>query len=495
MPEVDDLRENERLKRELEETREDLQGLLPLERNAEHEKDIAAANEALYRLTGRLAYFQSLASKYEGRAEHLADALEQIVVASEKGSATDAVQEMLGIAESALDGTNEATGDKAKEARGMDAQQLTEALREVRDDIADNNEACGVVRRFARDLADKIEQTEIERKVGVLPEPAPPQVEHGSWRRTPWDVELRVVATVRSDQEVRRVLGAVAEVEDVQVVEQVSAPNTEEAEHVVTELDRVVKEERQKERQRVKDLEIKAERVDSLIERLEKRVAAAQRGHDRAVAEGGKADGYLAQVNMGTWILAHLRGEPWETGPVEHEREATVDTPEWDLDRDVYAMNIIRAVGAQFSSGRRDDGETYYVAQLESLRGPHAEADDPAEAIIQAYVSQLPGSVRTDDLSEAASTFLRTDGSDESYEARARHVWELLDGGEQETLMCLVRSGPVWDGDVPSKRARTRLIRLGLASKAVAKGEEGYQVATYAGFAVWKYGGLASEKE
>jgi len=133
MAEVDDLREeNERLKRELEETREDLRGLLPLARNAEHEKDIAAMNEALHRLTGRFAYFRSLADKYENRAEYLAEALEQIVAASEKGSATEAIQEMLGIAEGALKGTSEETGIDLK----AENERLKRELDAARDDLS-----------------------------------------------------------------------------------------------------------------------------------------------------------------------------------------------------------------------------------------------------------------------------------------------------------------------------------------------------------------------
>lgn len=52
--------------------------------------------------------------------------------------------------------------------------------------------------------------------------------------------------------------------------------------------------------------------------------------------------------------------------------------------RDAYAMNIFRKHGAQFCSENRG-GSLYWFVQLNSLRGPCAEDDDPAEAIIKAY--------------------------------------------------------------------------------------------------------------
>ena len=92
------------------------------------------------------------------------------------------------------------------------------------------------------------------------------------------------------------------------------------------------------------------------------------------------------------------------------------------------------------------------------------------------------------DKRQAAMLLLSCD--EESYEEHAMTLWGLLDGGERETLRCLVKQGPVWDGDVPSKRGRTSLIELGLASKAVVNGQQGYQVANYVGWTVFKQGGL-----
>lgn len=50
-----------------------------------------------------------------------------------------------------------------------------------------------------------------------------------------------------------------------------------------------------------------------------------------------------------------------------------------------------------------------------------------------------------------------------------------------DTLIALVEQGPVWDGDIPSKRERDELVEQGLASRALVKGEDGFTVATYLG--------------
>lgn len=70
----------------------------------------------------------------------------------------------------------------------------------------------------------------------------------------------------------------------------------------------------------------------------------------------------------------------------------------------------------------------------------------------------------------------------------AADIWRQLSPDERETLHCLVAQGPVWDGDVPSKTGRTSLIAYGLASKALVRGEHGYQVANYVGATVFREG-------
>lgn len=92
------------------------------------------------------------------------------------------------------------------------------------------------------------------------------------------------------------------------------------------------------------------------------------------------------------------------------------------------------------------------------------------------------------DKHEVARAFAACDQTDDRYEALAGQLWSLLNAGERDTLICLVEQGPVWDGDVPSKSARDSLLEMGLAHKAVAQGAQGYQVANYRGWAVWREG-------
>lgn len=52
-----------------------------------------------------------------------------------------------------------------------------------------------------------------------------------------------------------------------------------------------------------------------------------------------------------------------------------------------------------------------------------------------------------------------------------------LDGAEWEVLWCLFRNGATWDGNIPSKSGRGRLISQGLAHR-----ENGWTVLTVDGF-------------
>ena len=75
--------------------------------------------------------------------------------------------------------------------------------------------------------------------------------------------------------------------------------------------------------------------------------------------------------------------------------------------------------------------------------------------------------------------------SDEEF-AEYVAIWQALTGGAKDTLRSLVYRGPVWDGDVPSKAGRDELLRKGLASKAIVKREDGFQVANYKGHRVYR---------
>jgi hypothetical protein len=56
-----------------------------------------------------------------------------------------------------------------------------------------------------------------------------------------------------------------------------------------------------------------------------------------------------------------------------------------------------------------------------------------------------------------------------------------MDGGERDTLICAFSNGPLWDGDVPSKSARTQLVSEGFMAKVVVKGEDGFNACTHKG--------------
>ena len=91
---------------------------------------------------------------------------------------------------------------------------------------------------------------------------------------------------------------------------------------------------------------------------------------------------------------------------------------------------------------------------------------------------------KTELLKNAIKLYMEADQSDPESEVYAFAVKNLLHGGAHDTLAALVKNGPLWDGDVPCKSGRDLLLDLGLASKACVKGEQGYQVATYAGYDV-----------
>jgi hypothetical protein len=79
--------------------------------------------------------------------------------------------------------------------------------------------------------------------------------------------------------------------------------------------------------------------------------------------------------------------------------------------------------------------------------------------------------------------------TDEGYFTYGLIVWDALDSGQREVLKQLLFQGPVWDGNVPSKRARDDLIDYGLATRCCFLGEQGYTAATYIAHAVFEQGG------
>jgi hypothetical protein len=78
------------------------------------------------------------------------------------------------------------------------------------------------------------------------------------------------------------------------------------------------------------------------------------------------------------------------------------------------------------------------------------------------------------------------DQCDGDYERACGMARRMMSSAQREVLQQLVMTGPVWDGDVASKAARDDLLQAGLASRACVKGEQGYTVANYRGYDVWK---------
>lgn len=90
-------------------------------------------------------------------------------------------------------------------------------------------------------------------------------------------------------------------------------------------------------------------------------------------------------------------------------------------------------------------------------------------------------------------TFLRhnvlyADQAEPRYDDCCREAWKMMSSAGRAELQQLVEQGPVWDGDVISKQARDDLLKCQLASRACVKGEQGYTVANYRGWDVYKSG-------
>jgi hypothetical protein len=61
-----------------------------------------------------------------------------------------------------------------------------------------------------------------------------------------------------------------------------------------------------------------------------------------------------------------------------------------------------------------------------------------------------------------------------------------MDSGERDTLKAAWQNGPLWDGDVPSKTARDKLVFDGYIAKVVVKGQDGYNACTYLGHQAYR---------
>lgn len=77
---------------------------------------------------------------------------------------------------------------------------------------------------------------------------------------------------------------------------------------------------------------------------------------------------------------------------------------------------------------------------------------------------------------------------DDRYFSYAGIVWDGLSSAQREQLNQLLHQGPVYDGNVISKCARSELIEFGLATRCCYMGEQGFTAATYPAFTVFKAG-------
>lgn len=78
--------------------------------------------------------------------------------------------------------------------------------------------------------------------------------------------------------------------------------------------------------------------------------------------------------------------------------------------------------------------------------------------------------------------------TDDGYFAYAPIAWDGLSSAQREQLNQLLHQGPVWDGNVICKSARSDLIEFGLATRCCFMGEDGYTAATYKALTVFKAG-------
>ncbi len=89
-------------------------------------------------------------------------------------------------------------------------------------------------------------------------------------------------------------------------------------------------------------------------------------------------------------------------------------------------------------------------------------------------------------LRELAASVVGQDQCTDEYPIACIELYEALPGNAKEMLRQLFLQGPVWDGNCVSKAGRSVLFELGLASRAIVKGECGYTVTNYTGGDVYR---------
>lgn len=63
---------------------------------------------------------------------------------------------------------------------------------------------------------------------------------------------------------------------------------------------------------------------------------------------------------------------------------------------------------------------------------------------------------------------------------------QAMNSGERDTIRAAFMSGPLDDGDVPSKTARDALLAEGMLAKVVVRGHEGFNACTYRGACAYR---------
>lgn len=58
---------------------------------------------------------------------------------------------------------------------------------------------------------------------------------------------------------------------------------------------------------------------------------------------------------------------------------------------------------------------------------------------------------------------------------------QCMDRAERDCIYAAYNNGPLFDGDVPSKVGRDRLLEKGYMAKVVVNGEDGYNACTHKG--------------
>ncbi|HVJ31647.1 MAG TPA: hypothetical protein VND94_00915 [Terriglobia bacterium] len=95
--------------------------------------------------------------------------------------------------------------------------------------------------------------------------------------------------------------------------------------------------------------------------------------------------------------------------------------------------------------------------------------------------------IKESDVMKAAIKLMAKSGTGSpEYQLATFVIEKLLPAGLRDVLGQLVKHGPVYDGDCMSKSGRDTLFDLGLASRAIIKGESGYSVANYHGDMVFR---------